>query len=387
MEVDIPKNMEVDIPRNMEVDIPKNMEVDIPKNDVDIPRSSKNGSDGYFDTFNEITSVTPVPAEAMRRFEVFGLFAKAAYCSPDMIFPVWKCGISSEKIPTFKPSMVGGDGGEVQRFFTGHWPDEEAIIVSHQGTDPFEFEALVTDLKFTPKPLDPKLFPGLPKGILVHHGFSDAHKRTAKDVLGEVKRLLQKTKYKKVYITGHSLGGALASLEALFLTLQLKDHPDVSIKAVTYGMPRVGNQQFADTFDKLVPNYKRINRHRDLIPALPPRSFHHMAGPIQIDVDFVHMKGEIHILEGGDRVVACPGQDLAMQDCHANDVPGILDGNLFHHLGPYPPSGIRMGGPFCGLWPPIESLRDAGLWVAEKLADVPHDTHLSTFMQHFFGSF
>ncbi|KAL0950173.1 hypothetical protein HGRIS_010166 [Hohenbuehelia grisea] len=376
-------------PANMEVDIPKNLDVDIPKNtNGERPKPSNRAPDDYFDTFNEITSVTPVPARDMERFEVFGLFAKAAYCPPEMIYPVWKCGISTERLPTFKPSMADGDGGEVQRFFTGHWPDEEAIIVAHQGTDPLELNAILTDLKFTPKPLDSQLFPGLPEDILVHHGFSEAHSRTAKQILDEVKRLLQKTKYKKVYITGHSLGGALASLEALFLTLNLKDHPDVSIKAVTYGMPRVGNQAFADAFDKLVPNYKRINRHRDIVPAVPPRNFHAGLGPLQLDVEFVHMKGEIHILEN-DRAVACPGQDQNLPECHAYDVPTLLDGNLFHHLGPYPPSGIRMGGPFCetvaNAASVLSEIRDTALDAGAQIFDLPHNKWVVTVKEFLFG--
>ena len=46
---------------------------------------------------------------------------------------------------------------------------------------------------------------------------------------------------------GHSLGGALAELDALYLTLNLP--VDTSVKAMTYGTPRVGNAEYADIFD------------------------------------------------------------------------------------------------------------------------------------------
>jgi len=48
---------------------------------------------------------------------------------------------------------------------------------------------------------------------------------------------------------GHSLGGALALLEALFLTVNI---PTASVKSVTYGTPRVGNPAFAQLIDSKV---------------------------------------------------------------------------------------------------------------------------------------
>jgi len=50
---------------------------------------------------------------------------------------------------------------------------------------------------------------------------------------------------------GHSLGGALAQLDALLFTLNLPR--SVTIKAVTYGIPRVGNPEYAVFFDSKVP--------------------------------------------------------------------------------------------------------------------------------------
>lgn len=49
---------------------------------------------------------------------------------------------------------------------------------------------------------------------------------------------------------GHSLGGALAELDALFMTLNLPSN--VHVKAVTYGTPRVGNAAWASFFDSHV---------------------------------------------------------------------------------------------------------------------------------------
>jgi predicted lipase len=45
-----------------------------------------------------------------------------------------------------------------------------------------------------------------------------------------------------IFVTGHSLGGALAVIAALDLKLSL----NVKVTVYTYGQPRVGNAKFSD---------------------------------------------------------------------------------------------------------------------------------------------
>lgn len=49
---------------------------------------------------------------------------------------------------------------------------------------------------------------------------------------------------------GHSLGAAIATLDATMLRMQLPS--DVTVDSVVFGLPRVGNQQFADMVDAIV---------------------------------------------------------------------------------------------------------------------------------------
>ena len=51
----------------------------------------------------------------------------------------------------------------------------------------------LTDLKFSLKNLDSKLFPGVKSGVKAHDGFLDEHAKTASQILTEVKTLLSKT--------------------------------------------------------------------------------------------------------------------------------------------------------------------------------------------------
>lgn len=60
--------------------------------------------------------------------------------------------------------------------------------------------AVMRDLDFFFMSLDPVLFPGIPRGIEVHHGFAIEHKKTARKVLTEVERLMKEYSSTKVIL-------------------------------------------------------------------------------------------------------------------------------------------------------------------------------------------
>ncbi|KXZ49775.1 hypothetical protein GPECTOR_19g226 [Gonium pectorale] len=76
-----------------------------------------------------------------------------------------------------------------------------------------------------------------------------------------------------VLLTGHSLGGALATLAAYELAKEKKDHGRLfDISLYTYGAPRVGNQAFAEDFDARVTDAWRMVNPKDVVPRVPPVS-------------------------------------------------------------------------------------------------------------------
>lgn len=60
--------------------------------------------------------------------------------------------------------------------FVGYHPPLSSIVVVYQGTDPFKFFPILTDINFIPTIPDPSLFPGAPSGAKVHNGFLSAYK-------------------------------------------------------------------------------------------------------------------------------------------------------------------------------------------------------------------
>ena len=74
-------------------------------------------------------------------------------------------------------------------------------------------------------------------GCSLHSGFYGAYNGMAKSVANAFTSLRQKYPNKKLWITGHSLGGALATVCASEIYEQFKVKPDTFI---TFGSPRVG---------------------------------------------------------------------------------------------------------------------------------------------------
>ncbi|KAH9935089.1 alpha/beta-hydrolase [Epithele typhae] len=271
-----------------------------------------------------------VSAAQMSSYKPFTQFARAAYCDGT---GTWSCGAACRANPTFQPTLTGGDGNAVQFYYVGYWPDQNAVIVSYQGTDPTQLLADLTDLDFFQQPFDSSLFPGVPSSVQVHGGFADQHAKAAAVILKETKRLISAKGATTVITVGHSLGGALAEIAALHMTLNLPS--SIHVKSVTYGTPRVGNPAYASFFDGKVADFVRINHDHDPIPIVPGRG-----------LGFQHVHGEIHILDSNGQAYACSPDDNASSDaCTISTVPNIFVSNILDHLGPY--GGIYLGTIAC----------------------------------------
>lgn len=98
----------------------------------------------------------------------------------------------------------------------------------------------------------------------IHNGFFQAFARLAGPAVhDEMGELVSKRKMKaggreggkeglsRVLITGHSLGGAVAALLALYAA---ETYPDLRVDVVTFGAPNVGNAAFGRRFNSAVNN-------------------------------------------------------------------------------------------------------------------------------------
>jgi RNA polymerase sigma factor (sigma-70 family) len=135
--------------------------------------------------------------------------------------------------------------------------EEHFAVLVFRGTKGKEL--LDIDLNFRLVPLPG--VPGVP-GVMVHCGFLEVFNRCKGEIEAAVNKSVSSTL--GFYITGHSLGGALAQIASAAL------NRDNLAACYTFGSPRVGTADFDEQVK--CPHYRVINNW-DLVPALPVASF------------------------------------------------------------------------------------------------------------------
>jgi triacylglycerol lipase len=135
--------------------------------------------------------------------------------------------------------------------FHGFVADMDAVtLVAFRGTD--NIENWLTDGRIIQ--IQDSAYPGL-----VHRGFAAAMQVIWPDLKA---RLPAPSVGRPVWVTGHSLGAALATLASIRLV-----NEGYTVKSVyTYGSPRVGNPDFHSAYSTV--NYRFVNNN-DVVPHVP----------------------------------------------------------------------------------------------------------------------
>ncbi len=129
--------------------------------------------------------------------------------------------------------------------------DKTIAFLVFRGTEPKDFRDIKTDVNAALK-----LTKVGDEEIELHSGYLDAFELVKDDI----KSVLDSTTYDQLFITGHSLGGALAMVATRILT------SDITGACYTYGAPPIGT---IDIQNKLkTPIYEIINEI-DIVPRLP----------------------------------------------------------------------------------------------------------------------
>lgn len=174
------------------------------------------------------------------------------------------------------------------------WRDAQhrRVVVAFRGTEQVKWKDLRTDLMLLPVSFNPERVGGeFKEEAMVHGGFLSAYDSVRNRLMSLVKASIgisnENTDNERpwqVYVTGHSLGGALATLFALELsTSQLSRHGNIAVTMYNFGSPRVGNKMFADKYNKILKDSWRVVNHRDIIPTVPRlMGYCHVARPIYL---------------------------------------------------------------------------------------------------------
>ena len=144
-----------------------------------------------------------------------------------------------------KARLIAKDGAEVLVAYS-----PTTLWFAFRGTEPSKLNDVLADLKVLKRKAE--------AGGRVHSGFQDEVDELWDDLKLELIKNDQRQKPRDVYVTGHSLGGGMATIAA----------SRCEAKAVyTFGSPRVGNAKFVNTLD--CPHYRFVNNN-DIVCKVPP---------------------------------------------------------------------------------------------------------------------
>ncbi|MBD2775299.1 lipase family protein [Iningainema tapete] len=101
----------------------------------------------------------------------------------------------------------------------------------------------------------------------IHLGFLDNYHEIIEPIPREIAKKLNPSV--PCYISGHSLGAALATLAALDIALNVPQLRK-QLQLYVYASPRVGDATFAKLHNKMIPNSYRVVNNADAFNLVPP---------------------------------------------------------------------------------------------------------------------
>lgn len=153
--------------------------------------------------------------------------------------------------------------------------------------------------------------------VNIHEGFYNALNEVYQDVRSHVRDQVQQNNGRKVFLTGHSLGGALATLCAY----RFQQVGGVDVQGVyTFGSPRVGDKQFKTLYTSILHNrtYRWVNDD-DFAAKMP--DFAGLPSPITNTTTYYHVGQLNHINANG-----------TVDMNHPDFEPGLTLSNSDHNM-------------------------------------------------------
>ncbi|MFA5507095.1 MAG: CARDB domain-containing protein [Vulcanimicrobiota bacterium] len=122
---------------------------------------------------------------------------------------------------------------------------------------------------------------GLASRVEVHRGFNKAYDRLREQIINA----LVQHQGKNLYIFGHSLGGAQATLCSFDVNLNF-DRKFANHTLIVSGSPRVGDLNFRNFYEYLSPGALRVVVQGDPVPRVPgSRWYVHVGDLINLELD------------------------------------------------------------------------------------------------------
>jgi hypothetical protein len=210
-------------------------------------------------------------------------FAQLAYETEQRTIDRAKNLWQFDRIETIGEHFVFKTGADTPRVFSVDTrgvigTKGDLMVVAFGGTDALVWQNIVTDADFWPV-----------SGSDTHAGFEAAFNAVEPAFLKALE-----ARPKSLFIAGHSLGAAIASLAALSAAERGFEPTAVYM----FGMPRVGGENFASRYKqaKLAEKTYRLVHGLDVVPRVPPTT---------LKFKFVHVGQMLHC-NSGEQFAAGP---------------------------------------------------------------------------------
>lgn len=163
---------------------------------------------------------------------------------------------------TATPVAISGGDDNIDAALVG--TTNAGVVVAFRGTLPpaVDMPSLLDWLQdfFA----EPRTVPGLPGQV--HSGFDDSVNAIWAAVSSEAAARLKSSGSNTLHVTGHSKGGAMASIAAMRFH-NVGAFPAPAVK--TYASARPGDKQFADAYDEMI-SQTSYEYYLDVVPFVPP---------------------------------------------------------------------------------------------------------------------
>lgn len=168
-----------------------------------------------------------------------------------------------EEGPTF-------EAGTTQVFWAQH-SEKPVVVIAFRGTEPGQLKDLGADLDIWQNDTEDS---GFSEGWGdLHRGFLNAYLSVEAGLLIERLKDLEGQGV-GIWLTGHSLGGAVATVFAARILDEIDKGMDINLKGLyTFGSPRVGDSDFVAKFNEHATREKvnigRVRYDEDLVTKIP----------------------------------------------------------------------------------------------------------------------
>ncbi len=212
---------------------------------------------------------------------------------------------------TDKKKLIFSGSIDTQAFVAAN---NQAIIVAFRGTEPNNTNDWKTDFKFKKFPV---LLTNSTQIVNVHEGFWQALDLVWNEITEYIRTFQDQGQ--SIWLTGHSLGGALATLAAF----RLSQSSEFSFNGLyTFGQPRVGYWGFTNFFNQFYRDkiFRFVNNN-DFVTFVPPFLF-----------GYAHV-GQLYYLTAQRKIVK---DGLPISKAILDRIAGLRDfGKLDHEITTY----------------------------------------------------